>query len=466
MKKVFISLVILVLIGILIKFRKNIHIKDWINGETKPVALKNDIKVTHFKKLNHLPIRIVYDSVSNIFYTCNMDGWVYKIPVIDTIPQDEIPLLAPEEHHINFLQGMLFHQNTLFLVGNHNNTENSNGYGLVEKCELLPDGSHKWSTLLSTETYPSSGTLFDHGFSGICLSVNKDSLYIASGSRTDHGEVKNSGEFKGFRDVPLTARIFRIPVNANTIYLPNDEAKLEASGYIFASGIRNEFDMALNSEKRLFGVENSGDRDDPDELNWLRQNHHYGFPWRMGGNENPMQYKPYDARKDKLIPAKSFKRDIFFNDPDYPKRPENITFTEPIKNIGPDANWIRNPDSGKMYQSKEINTFTGHRSPVGLVFDVDSTMQMPYTGSGFTLAYSPDEGNGYLPEEDSAGDLCQLILQYEETRQNYQVSVIRLVKGFQRLSDAEKVKNDIYVTDLFGNIWKITFPAKKSNSKK
>jgi len=318
---------------------------------------------------------------------------------------------------------------------------------------------------MTTEIYPSSGTLFDHGFSGICLSVNKDSLYIASGSRTDHGEVKDSGEIKGFRDVPLTARIFRIPINAGKVYLPNDEAKLEASGYIFASGIRNEFDMALNSEKRLFGVENSGDRDDPDELNWLRWNHHYGFPWRMGGNDTPMQYTPYDAKKDKLIPAESLKRNIFFNDPDYPKRPESITFTEPIKNIGPDANWIRNPDTGKMYQTKKISTFTGHRSPVGLVFDVDSTLQMPYKGSGFTLAYSPDDEQGYLPKEDLAGDLCQLKLKYDNTTQNYQVRVIRLVKGFQRLSDAEIVKNDIYVTDLLGNIWKIAFSEKRSMGK-
>jgi hypothetical protein len=466
MRNGLIGTVLIVFVGAFLKYKANIPINDWLDRGSKPISLKKDISVTLFKKLNHLPVRIVYDAVSHTFYTCNMDGWVYKIPVVNGKPQEEIPFLSPEEHRINFLQGMIFEGSTLFLAGNHNEKEQSNGYGLVEKCELLSDGSHKWSTLMTTETYPSSGTLFDHGFSGICLSANKDSLYIASGSRTDHGEVKNSGKSKGFREVPLTARIFRIPITAREIYLPNDEASLEASGYIFAKGVRNEFDMALNSEKRLFGIENSGDRDDPEELNWLRENHHYGFPWRMGGNDTPMQYTPYEAQKDKLIPVESLKRNIFFNDPDYPKRPEGITFTEPIKNIGPDANWVKNPVTGKMYQSKEISTFTGHRAPVGLIFDVDSTLQAPYTGCGFTLAYSPEDGNGYLPDEDPAGDLCQLKLLYDKRTQNYQVSVIRLVKGFQRLSDAEKVKNNIYVTDLSGNIWKITFPEKRSKGKK
>ncbi len=465
MKRLLLVMTLIAGIFLLVQQKKYTKKREQTDNLTKPVSLKGDIKVTHFKKLVHLPVRIVYDVNTNTFYTCNIDGWVFKIPVVGGVAQDEVPFLSPEEHHINYLQGMAFYKNTFFLVGNHNDMTHSNGYGVVEKCVILPDGSHKWTTMLTTEIYPSSGTLFDHAFSGVCLSANKDSLYIASGSRTDHGEVKNSGEYKGLREIPLTARIFRIPIDTDKIYLPNDEAKLDASGYVFARGVRNEFDMALNSENRLFGIENSGDRDDPEELNWLRQNHHYGFPWRMGGNDTPMQYTPYDAKKDKLIPVESLKRNIFFNDPDFPKRPDNITFTEPIKNIGPDANWVRNPETGKMYQAKEVSTFTGHRAPVGLVFDPDSSLQMPYTGSGFMLAYSPDGEGGYLPKEETAGDLCQLKLKYDKTTQNYQVGVTRLAKGFQRLSDAEKVKNDIYVTDLMGNIWKITFSGKVSKYK-
>ncbi len=457
MKKYLLGISLLIGICLFVQRAKIIRIIKQIIISSKPVSLRPDIRVSLFKKLDHLPVRIIYDSATHALYTCNVDGWVYKIPIVKGEAQEEIPFLSPDEHRINYLQGMAFENNTFFLVGNHNEAANANGYGVVEKCTILPDGSRKWTTMLTTEVYPSSGTLFDHAFSGVCVSANKDSLYIASGSRTDHGEVKNSGKYVGLREMPLTAKIFRIPLNADKIYLPNNEALLEASGYIFARGVRNEFDMALNADKQLFGIENSGDRDDPEELNWLRQNHHYGFPWRMGGNDTPMQYIPYDATKDKLIPAESLKRNIFFNDPDYPARPENVTFTEPIKNIGPDANWVRNPATGKMYQPKEVRTFTGHRSPVGLVFDTDSTLQKPYTGSGFMLAYSPDGDSGYLPKEDPAGDLCQLRLKYDSKANDYQVSVVRLVAGFKRLSDAEKVKNTIYLTDLLGNIWKIDF---------
>ncbi|GAB5409195.1 MAG: hypothetical protein BalsKO_15600 [Balneolaceae bacterium] len=37
----------------------------------------------------------------------------------------------------------------------------------------------------------------------------------------------------------------------------------------------------------FFGTENAGDRDDSEELNWLQQGKHYGFPWVIGGNETP-----------------------------------------------------------------------------------------------------------------------------------------------------------------------------------
>jgi PKD repeat protein len=85
---------------------------------------------------------------------------------------------------------------------------------------------------------------------------------------------------------------------------------------------------------------------------------------------------------------------------------------------------------------------------------------MPYTGSGFMLSYSPENGTGggYSPPEDFAGDLCQLKLVYDQASVNYKVNVTRLIGGFNKLTDAEKVRNLIYATDLSGNIWKITMP--------
>ena len=431
------------------------------NKEKIPVAVKavsKDISVSLFKSLNHLPVRIVYDSANRVLYTCNIEGNVFRIPIINGAAGDETLFIPTEEHKINYLQGMVFYDSTFILVGNSNDANSSNGYGMVEKCIIKPDGSREWITMLATEAYPSSGTLYDHAFAGVCLSPSKDSVYIASGSRTDHGEVKNSGDYMGLREVPLTAKIFRIPINASNIYLPNNEQALEAGGYVFARGVRNEFDMAFAGNGHLFGVENSGDRDDPEEMNWLRANHHYGFPWRVGGNDTPMQFANYKAEEDKLIPADALKRNIFYNDPEYPERPNDVVFTEPIKNLGPDANWVRDPSTGRVSQSKHISTFTGHRSPVGLVFDADSSFKAPYKGSGFVLAYSPEEATGgYGPAQDRGGDLCRLQLIYDATNDNYQVKTTQLVTGFFKLTDAEKVDNELFITDLTGKIWKVTF---------
>ncbi|PLK45106.1 hypothetical protein [Emticicia sp. TH156] len=435
------------------------EVKDSIHS--KPLVAKafaENISVRLFKSLSHLPVRIVYDSLNAVLYTCNTDGNVFRIPIINGTAGDETVFINTDEHKINYLQGMVFFENTLILVGNNNDSESSVGYGLVEKCTIRPDGSKDWITMLVTEAYPSSGTLYDHAFAGVCLSPAKDSLYIASGSRTDHGEIKDAGIYTGLREVPLTAKIFRIPVNAVNVYLPNNDEALYASGYVFASGVRNEFDMAFAGNGHLFGVENSGDRDDPEELNWLRHHHHYGFPWRMGGNDTPMQFAGFRPEKDKLIPADALKRNIFYNDAAYPQRPGNVFFTEPVKNLGPDANWLRDPTSGKMYQCASITTFTGHRSPVGLVFDVDSSFKAPFKGAGFVLAYSPEEAiGGYSPEQDRGGDLCWLQLIFNTADNNYQVKTTRLVSGFFKLTDAEKVGNELFITDLTGKVWRVAF---------
>ena len=50
----------------------------------------------------------------------------------------------------------------------------------------------------------------------------------------------------------------------------------------------------------------SGDRDDSEELNWLREGHHYGFPWRMGLNETPQQFADYDPAEDLLLNPASY----------------------------------------------------------------------------------------------------------------------------------------------------------------
>jgi len=57
-----------------------------------------------------------------------------------------------------------------------------------------------------------------------------------------------------------------------------------------------------------------------DELNWLRAEHDYGFPWRMGGADNPQQFPDYDPALDLLLDERfpAVQSGAYHNDPAFP----------------------------------------------------------------------------------------------------------------------------------------------------
>lgn len=444
------------------EYRSVEHIRTKPARKTAAVATSLDagISVSVLRYLPFNPVRIIHDDRKKVLYISALSGDVYQMPLReDGSAGAETLLISASEHNINYLQGLEYHDNTFYLVGNENDAANFHGRGRVQKCVINPDGSHTWTHIMTTELYPSSGTLYDHAFAGVCLSRNKDTLFVSSGSRTDHGEVKNSGAYTGLREVPLTAKIFAFPVSVSDVILRNEQEYIESSGFLYADGTRNEFDMAINGHGHLIGLENSGDRDDAEELNWLRKGRHYGFPWRMGGNDTPMQFVPYNAAADKLVPADALARGIFYNDPAFPPRPAGVTFEEPVLNYGPDANWLRSPADGKMHQGA-VSTFTSHRSPLGLVFDNDSTMAAPYLGNGFMFAYSylGDPFSAYLPEEDGGGDMCLLELTLDGATGRYSLNTTRLISGLGNVTDAAINGNIIYFSELQGAIYQVIMP--------
>ncbi|MDP5140166.1 MAG: PQQ-dependent sugar dehydrogenase, partial [Spirosomaceae bacterium] len=396
------------------------------SAASNPVALKGDLQVSYLHQLPTPAVRIVYDSLNKILYTNTFEGDVYKTDLVNGNPQNSQLFISRNEHNINRMQGLLYHNGALYLGGNEANNSTKSGKGWLVKCAIGSGGSKTFSTLFQTDLYASSTTLFDHAFSVICLNKTADTLLVASGSRTDHGEVKDiNGQYPGLREEPLTTKIFAIPLNTSNLHLQNNETWLQNSGYIFCEGVRNEYDIALNANGEIFGLENMGDRDDPEELNLLKRGKHYGFPWRMGGNINPQQFSPYNPATDKLLPPNLYAPQIFHDDPTFPISP-SITFEEPIKNIGPDANWVRNPVSGVFAQRNDITSFTSHRSPLGLNFDVDSLLDVPYNASGFMLAYSAGGGSsGYLNPVDAGADVCQLKLIYNISEGKYNVQTTR-----------------------------------------
>ena len=142
--------------------------------------------------------------------------------------------------------------------------------------------------------------------------------------------------------------------------LKNDRKWLKANGYIMAEGIRNTFGLAYSGNGDLFGVENSDDRDDPDEMNWIREGHHYGFPWIIGGDVTPQQFPGYDPHTDPLLSpyawggGNGMLYKTYSNDSTYPPPPDSVTFTAPIRSIGPDADKFRDTTTGEIKDASDL----------------------------------------------------------------------------------------------------------------
>jgi len=130
----------------------------------------------------------------------------------------------------------------------------------------------------------------------------------------------------------------RVPLRgeADDLLLRDDVDWLTENGYLYARGIRNAFGMAFDPEGELFGVSNSSDYDHPEEMFWIREGRHYGFPWTMGGIENPQQYPDFnpDPDEDPFINRYSHAYSVgyFHNDPGFPEPPPGVVFTPPVAN--------------------------------------------------------------------------------------------------------------------------------------
>jgi len=161
---------------------------------------------------------------------------------------------------------------------------------------------------------------FNHGVSYIAQGPD-GFLYVTSGSRTDGNEPANDKEYFHGGEVEMTACLWR--VNPDSSQSPE----------IFARGLRNSFGFCWNDTGELFATENGPDADMPEELNVIERGKHYGFPFQFCDSTN----KPYAYTPD---------------------APPGVTFTRPVKNLGP---------AGSR-DGKPISTFEPHSSPAGIVY--------------------------------------------------------------------------------------------------
>jgi glucose/arabinose dehydrogenase len=349
---------------------------------------------------------------------------------------------------------------TLYVVVNRK-VDKNHTQAIIRKGTPGGAGQITWATLASTEPYPLSNANFDHLYNGIVASPDGRWLYVNAGSRTDHGEVESSGgAFPDTREVPLTSAIFRVPADARDLVLPAGETALKP--YLFADGTRNAYDLRFAPNGDLFAVDNGPDSDYPDELNWIREGQHYGFPWRFGNQDNPQQFASYDSSKDVRLPADyvAVKTGTYHNDPTYPKPPA-IKFADPVINLGPDAAQYRGDDGlqhDAAAEGKPLSTFTPHRSPLGLAFSSDPKMPADLRSSNssfsaFVLSWGAAGGT----LSDKGQDL--LHIQLTKRGDNYEAVTNQFARGFNNPIDAVTIENRLYVLEYGKDaaLWELTF---------
>jgi hypothetical protein len=420
-----------------------------------PALLRNDLSIRKVGDAGAGMMRLDKDpAINDALFFLDAQGNVSSMSIKDGTTKVTHPYR--EIGGAGYAMGMAFGPDrSLYVFGNQ--TDGSKNRCIVRKGTPSGD-TRQWATLAQTEWYPKSDTQWDHNCNAIAVSPDNKWVYLNSGSRTDHGEVQDAkGQFAGTREVPLTSVLLRVPTTARNVTLPNDEARLKAGGFLFADGVRNAFDLAFLANGDLIGVDNGPDMTLPDELNWLREGRHYGFPWRYGDIDTPVAAKGFDLAKDGRLSEDfvAVQQKLYQFDPDFPKAPAK--FTDPIMNLGPDADQFQTAD-GKVQDAsnmkKPLAGITAHRSPLGLVFDTANVLRNDDRGAGFLLSWGAVGGD----QTDKGQDLVQIKL--TKKGDNYQMSATQIARNFQNPMDSVLIGNKLYVLDFGGNgaVWEITFP--------
>ncbi len=445
----------------------------WCNAQL-PTALKPEIVISKVCPVKAYVVRLAVDPISGKLYYATYEGKIYLVVRPATGSAYDSLVYDISNHGIDYVQGMCFFDSTLYLSGNVDPYTPLTA-GRVVRAKLQPDGSRTWSVVAQTEPYETAD-YFDHLMSGLILNAAGDTILLGSGARGDHGEIQTRyGLYPGIRNKPITTVFLQFPADADSLWLPDDDLALESENRIFARGLRNTYDLAYNGNGDLIGVENSGGGDMDDEMNWVQQGKHYGFPWVMGNLQNPQQFPDYDPNTDIMINHEStaWKEGFCTNDPTFPPPPAGVTFTQPCANVGPDADKFRDTLTGEIKDgsdvAKLVYSFTAHRSPLGIVFDNDSALTSYYRGHGFVSSWTRGDSTlaGYskvmAPFGDFSEDLLHFVLTKNEAGDNYYFTCEKIVTGFQHPVDAEIIGNSIYVIETSaegtGNLWQIEMPA-------
>ena len=415
----------------------------------QPVSNRSGVVVQEFVTVPSKGARVAIDNSTQRMFFIEVDGGVYEILNWKSSSPSTQLVSTKTNHGIGTqLAGLCARNGTIFIAGS-DDPDADNMVGIVKKADLT-QSPLTWVTVAQTDPYLKSKTAFDHRINSVEIDPTGDWLFINSGSRTDHGE-----SHQGFRELPITARILRIPSNSVNLVLKNDSALIEP--YTFCKGTRNSFGMAWDYHGNLFATENAGDRDHPDELNWLREGKHYGFPWNIGGYDNPVTKPGYTSGypgtvKDPLIQNSSYAwgRGFFADDPNFPRKPSSLTLSKPIPNFGPNADYYMDTTDFIIRKASteitHVSTFTPHYSPVGIVIDRELKLDNEYAGAAFVLGNNATGLISNYDKDQSGGGLLMMKLNYDSTIDNFAANTYLLVKNFGNPTGIAQHENILYVT--------------------
>lgn len=173
-------------------------------------------------------------------------------------------------------------------------------------------------------SYPYGVGPYNHGVSHLAFGPD-GLLYVNSGSRTDGGEAGNDPNRATVGEVDITACLWRFDPRAA-------EPKME----IVARGIRNAYGFAWDDAGRLFTFSNGPDVNAPEEMDFIEPGKHYGFPF---------QFSDWPAKAGSPYPHT-------------PAAPAGLTFTHPVKNLGPAGGG----------SAAGMATFDPHSCPGGVIW--------------------------------------------------------------------------------------------------
>lgn len=456
-----------------------------LGGSTSLNITRADIKARVVTSGIGSAVRIARSPTNGSVYVLDVNGGIHRIDslstgarttVVDRSVNSATPSVLEQATSARGLldfrtvQGMAFGlDGKLYVVANSGAANN-----VAVILRGTPSGTvWTWQEVARTVAYLNSGTPFDHQWSGIVVNreAGIDYLYVNSGSRTDHGELQS-----GSRELPLTAAMFKIRADLSAITLQNDRAALLSAGYLFAEGLRNSFDPTFAPDGKLVSADNGPDADYHEELNWIQQGKHYGFPWRLGSEDNTIQFSWYDPTyitNGYATPADNHDPRLHpgFHGYDHKLYSFQSTlgtlppaFTDPIMNIGPDADLYRDINTRGVNDAsnrgEKMGTFTGHRSPLGLSYDASNALCTDFRGDAFVLSWG-----SAIPIADmgdaNGQDLLHLDLIPVAGAAGFEVRTTRIVSGFDRPIDSIFIGNKLYVLEngAAGRVFEISLPV-------